>query len=78
MNANLDTLNIIQNYAVLLYIISLTCLLHSVGNFMYFSATSNYMLLGSRFIVGESWEGVIRSAGLIASVRESTLMCLVV
>ena len=45
---------------------------------MYFSATSKYMLLGSRFLVGEIWEGVIHSAGLIASVRESTLMCLVV
>ena len=25
----------------------------SLGNFMYFSATSKYMILGSRFIVGE-------------------------
>ena len=25
----------------------------SVGNFMYFAATSKYMILGSRFVVGE-------------------------
>ena len=29
-------------------------ILHGAGNFMYFAANSKYMIMGSRFIVGES------------------------
>ena len=38
------------NYLSILVIASIVL---CVGNFMYFAATSKYMIMGSRFIVGE-------------------------
>ena len=48
-------------------------LIFSVGNFMYFSATSKYMLLGSRFVVGERYEGV---HGLFSWSDRYIIVCL--
>lgn len=40
-------------------LIGVVCCVY-IGNFMYFSATSKYMILGSRFIVGECGKCSIR------------------
>ena len=39
------------------------CVFLCVGNFMYFTARSKYMIMGSRFVVGECIKK-IRSAAL--------------
>ena len=41
--------NLVARYTVQVSIIIIV----SAGNFMYFAATSKYMIMGSRFVVGE-------------------------